>query len=338
MSHRVLVSVGLLTMVTAGLLLAPVAAVGQSQTSASESTAPQTPWGQPDLGGVWDFRTITPMERPEELAGQAFLTAEEAANLEQDAVDRDDRLWNESARRTEAGGNVGAYNNFWMDRGTRIVGTRRTSLIVDPPDGRIPARSAAGQQRADARAAYLQEHPADSWQDRSVGERCMLGFNAGPPMEPRAYNNHLQLFQTAEYVVILNEMVHDARIISLGDGAALSDGVTQWMGDSRGRWEGETLVVETSNFYNKNSFTERHGATPDMQLVERFTRVDADTLVYEFTVADPATWTRPWTVEVPMARSADQVWEYACHEGNYGMDGILAGHRAEEREAGDGSR
>ena len=327
MNHRVLAAAGRLAVLVAVVLSAPVPALAQSGTE-----APQTPWGDPDLQGVWDFRTITPLQRPEELGDQAFLSEEEAANQEQEVLERNARLWNEAARRTEAGGNVGAYNNFWMDRGTRTVGTRRTSLIVDPPNGRIPPLSEAGQQRADARAEYRSDHPADSWADRSVGERCMLGFNSGPPMEPRAYNNHMQLFQTADHVVILNEMVHDARIIPL-DGGSLAEDVTQWMGDSRGRWEGGTLVVDTTNFYNKNSFTERYGATPAMTLVERFTRVDAETLLYEFTVEDPATWTVPWTVEVPMMRSDDQVWEYACHEGNYGMDGILAGNRAEERDA-----
>ena len=323
MNHRMLAAG--LAVLAAVALSAPVPALAQTE-------APRTPWGAPDLQGVWDFRTITPLQRPEELGDQAFLTAEEAANQEREVVERNARLWDQAAQRTEAGGNVGAYNNFWMDRGTRTVGTRRTSLIVDPPNGRIPPLSAEGQARADARAEYRAAHPADSWEDRSVGERCVLGFNSGPPMEPRAYNNHMQLFQTADHVVILNEMVHDARIIPL-DGGSLDDGVTQWMGDSRGRWEGDTLVVDTTNFYSKNSFTERYGATTAMTLVERFTRVDAETLVYEFTVEDPATWTAPWSVEVPMMRSEDQVWEYACHEGNYGMDGILAGHRAEERDA-----
>ena len=323
MNQRMLVAAGLAAVVWSG----PVPASAQGGAE-----APRTPWGAPDLQGVWDFRTITPLQRPEELGEQAFLTEEEAADLEREVVDRNARLWNEAARRTEAGGNVGAYNNFWMDRGTRTVGTRRTSLIVDPPNGRIPPLSEAGQRRADARAAYRRDHPADSWEDRSVGERCVLGFNSGPPMEPRAYNNHMQLFQTPGHVVILNEMVHDARVIPL-DGGALPARVTQWMGDSRGRWEGDTLVVDTTNFYNRNSFTERYGATAGMTLVERFTRVDARTLLYEFTVEDAATWTLPWTVEVPMLLSEDQLWEYACHEGNYGMDGILAGHRAEERDA-----
>ncbi len=299
-------------------------------TALAQDPAPRTPWGAPDLQGVWDFRTITPLQRPEDLGDREFLTEEEAANLEQDTIQRNEELDNRAARRTEAGGSVGAYNNFWMDRGTRTVGTRRTSLIISPSNGRIPPLSAEGQRRADARAEYREAHPADSWEDRSVGERCVLGFNSGPPMEPRAYNNHMQLFQTPGHVVILNEMVHDARIIPVTDGPALHEDVTQWMGDSRGRWEGDTLVVETTNFYNKNSFTERYGATTAMTLVERFTRTNAETLTYQFTVEDPATWTSPWTVEVPMAFSEDEVWEYACHEGNYGMDGILAGHRAEE--------
>ncbi len=319
-------------MLAAGLAVLAALVSSAPAPAPAQTEELRTPWGAPDLQGVWDFRTITPLQRPEELGDQAFLTEEEAANQERDVVERNARLWNQEAQRTEAGGNVGAYNNFWMDRGTRTVGSRRTSLIVDPPNGRIPPLSAEGQARADARADYRAAHPADSWEDRSVGERCVLGFNSGPPMEPRAYNNHMQLFQTADYVVILNEMVHDARIIPL-DGGSLHEGVTQWMGDSRGRWEGDTLVVDTTNFYNKNSFTERYGATTAMTLVERFTRVDAETLLYEFTVEDPATWTAPWTVEVPMLYSDDQVWEYACHEGNYGMDGILAGHRAEERDA-----
>lgn len=338
MSYRVLVSTGVGAAVIAVVLAVPIPASSQTQGAAG---APRTPWGQPDLQGVWDFRTITPMQRPDNLAGKDFLTEEEAANLERAAVDRDTRLAGRSAQRTIAGASVdtgtdgapGAYNNFWLDRGTRIIGTRRTALIVDPPDGRIPALTSEGERRAEARRVYLQAHPADSWLDVNSAVRCIVGFNAGPPMEPRAYNNHMQLFQTPDHVIILNEMVHDARIIPLSSGPDFPEGVLQWMGDSRGRWEGDTLVVDTTNLYDKNSFTNRYGATPHMRLVERFTRVDAETLIYEFTVEDSATWTRPWTVEVPMAKSEDTLWEFACHEGNYGMDGILAGHRAEERDA-----
>ncbi len=338
MSYRVLVSTGVGAAVIAVVLVVPIPASSQTQGAAG---APRTPWGQPDLQGVWDFRTITPMQRPDNLAGKDFLTEEEAANLERAAVDRDTRLAGRSAQRTIAGASVdtgtdgapGAYNNFWLDRGTRIIGTRRTALIVDPPDGRIPALTSEGERRAEARRVYLQAHPADSWLDVNSAVRCIVGFNAGPPMEPRAYNNHMQLFQTPDHVIILNEMVHDARIIPLSSGPDFPEGVLQWMGDSRGRWEGDTLVVDTTNLYDKNSFTNRYGATPHMRLVERFTRVDAETLIYEFTVEDSATWTRPWTVEVPMEKSEDTLWEFACHEGNYGMDGILAGHRAEERDA-----
>ena len=299
-------------------------ALGQSTTTA---------WGDPNLQGIWDFRTITPMERPEELADQEFLTAEEAANLEQEVLDRNDELDARAAQRTEAGGRVGAYNNFWMDRGTRTDGGRRTSLIVDPPNGRIPALTADGQGRKDATAA-LRGRLAIGPEDRSMGERCLLGFNAGPPMEPRAYNNHTQFFQTPNHLVILNEMVNDARVVPLDGRGHLPDGVRQWRGDSRGRWEADTLVVETRNFHTRTAFSERQGSSPDMHLVERFTRVDADTLLYAATMTDPSTWTEPWTFEVSMVRSDEPVYEYACHEGNYGMDGILAGARSDEAGGG----
>ena len=308
--------------------------------------APRTPWGQPDLQGVWDFRTITPMERPESLGDQEFLTDEQIADLERGVADRNARLAARPAQRTVVSNSVdrgvdgapGSYNNFWMDRGTRVIGTRRTSLIVDPPNGRIPPMTAAAERRRAAERQHTRDHPADSWTDRSIYERCILGFNSGPPIEPRAYNNHMQVFQTPGYVVIFNEMVHDARIVPLVPRDPLPGHLRQWMGDSRGRWDGDTLVVETSNLYRQNSFTWRQGATQDTRVVERFSRLDATTLLYEFTVEDPATWTRPWSAEVPMSLSEDQVWEFACHEGNYGMDGILAGHRADELRATQGSR
>ena len=302
--------------------LAPAPAVAQNE-------APRTAWGAPDLQGIWDFRTITPMERPEELGEQAFLTEEEAANLEQATVDRNAQLLQAEAQRTEAGGNVGAYNNFWMDRGTRTVSNRRTSLIVDPPNGRIPPVTAAGQARKDA-LAERRGRPAYGPEDRSMGERCILGFNAGPPMEPRAYNNHAQLFQTPGHVVILNEMVNDARIVPIDGRGHLPNDVTQWRGDSRGRWEGDTLVVETRNFHTDTAFSERQGSSPDMLLTERFTRVDDGTLLYEATMDDASTWTQPWTFEVTMFRTEEPVYEYACHEGNIGMDGILTGARADD--------
>ena len=327
MRHRVLASM----CVVAGV-------VSLSALPVAAQTAPRTAWGQPDLRGVWDFRTITPLQRPESLAEQEFLTEEEAANLEQEVLDRNADLANRPALRTEvtesvdrgADGAPGFYNNFWLDRGTRAVGTRRTSLIIDPPNGRIPDLTASGQRTADARRAYRQEHPADSWVDRSAYDRCILGFNAGPPITPGGYNQNLHLFQTPDHVVLVTEMVHTVRVVPRDGRPALSDGVRQWSGDSRGHWEGETLVVETSNFNDQRGW---RGSTTNMKLVERYTRVDADTLDYEFTVIDPETWTSSWTASIPMRRSLNPMYEYACHEGNHSMDGILAGRRAEERAA-----
>ena len=330
MRHRVLGTV------TAAM----VAAVG---LSASAQDAPRTGWGAPDLQGVWDFRTITPLERPERLGDQAFLTEEEAANLEQEVVDRNVELANRAARRTTVTESVdrgeegapGFYNNFWLDRGTRTVGTRRTSLVVDPPNGRLPEMSPAGRERTTARREYLREHPADSWLDRSAFDRCILGFNAGPPITPGGYNQNLQVFQTPDHVVLLTEMVHTVRVVPLDGRPALPDDVRQWSGESRGRWEGDTLVIETSNFNDQRRW---RGTTRNMTLVERLTRVDADTLVYEYTVDDPDTWTRPWTASIPMQRAEEPLYEYACHEGNYSMPGILGGHRMDELAAAAAGR
>ena len=291
----------------------------------------RTAWGAPDLQGVWDFRTITPLERPEDLGDKAFLTQEEAAQREQGAVDRAVRLWNREAQRAEAGGNVGGYNNFWMDQGTNIIGTWRTSLIVDPPDGRLPEVTEAGRARAAAnRGSFSSDLPA-SYTDLSNSDRCLMGFNAGPPITPAAYNQNVQLFQTPDHLVMLTEMVHTVRVIPLDGTPPLVEGLRQLSGDSRGHWEGKTLVVETANFEARRDW---RGSTEGMRLVERFTRVDADTLEYEFTVTDPETWDAPWTVNLPMRRNEFQMFEYACHEGNYSMEAMLGGARADERAEG----
>ena len=308
--------------VAAILSLAPLPA--GAQEGASE--APRTAWGAPDLQGVWDFRTATPLERPEQLAGREVLTDEEAAEVIEQLAER----WTRLAEGNES--DPGAYNQFWFDYGTSVTDDRRTSLIVDPPDGRIPALTPDGETRAAARRDRRRDHPSDSWADRGIAERCILGFNAGPPMESSAYNNIMQVFQTADHVVIYNEMVNDSRIVPLDGRPHLPGDVQQWRGDSRGRWEGDTLVIDTTNFTGKTSF---RGSGPGLNLVERLTRVDADTLLYEYTVDDPATFDRPWSVAMPMKQSADPVFEYACHEGNYGMEGILAGARADEREAAE---
>ena len=305
------------------LLILPGGALAQPGGDAA--SVARTPWGTPDLQGVWDFRTVTPLERPDELEGKEFLTDEEASEFEQQlAATRVDRRPRD--------GSTGTYNQFWFDRGTTVVSDKRTSLIIDPPDGRIPPVTPGAQARLDA-MRDARQRPAHEPEDRNVAERCILGFNAGPPMEPRAYNNNVQLFQTPDYVVLLNEMVHDVRVIPLDGPPHLSPTLRQWMGNSRGRWEGETLVVDTTDFYDQTSFSQRQGSTRDMHLVERFRRVDADTLLYEFTVDDPATWTRSWTAAIPMTRSEEPIYEYACHEGNYGMLNILTGARAADDAA-----
>ena len=316
--------------------LVPIAVAGQTRSATSDSwTPPGTPWGDPDLRGIWDFRTITPLERPSQFAGKQVLTDEEAANFEAQEnrrLNRDlvDPKKGGAIYPPESEGGVVPYNEFWYDRGTTLVEDKRASLIVDPPDGRIPPLTAEAEKRAAARREYRRDHPADSWEDLSLGDRCIVGFNAGPPIVPGAYNNNVQLFQTPDHVVILNEMVHNARIVPL-DGRPHGT-VRQWVGDSRGHWEHETLVVETTNLSEKSSF---RGSSANLHLVERFTRVSPDTIRYEFTVEDPETWTRPWTAAVPMTKTQGPMFEYACHEGNYAMEGILSGARAEERAAAE---
>ena len=306
-----------------GLLALPALALAQDD-------APRTDWGAPDLQGIWDFRTITPMERPEDLGDKAFLTEEEAAERERRAVERDIELWEADARRTEAGGSVGGYNNFWMDRGTRVIGTRRTSLIIDPPNGRLPEMTEEGTaRRADGRGSFS-DRIQNSYTDFSNADRCLMGFNAGPPITPGGYNQNVQIFQTPDEVVLLTEMVHTVRVVPLDGRTELDESPAQWSGVSRGRWEGDTLVVETANFDVDRNW---RGASAEMRLEERFTRVDGDTLEYEYTVTDPETWTAPWTVNLPMVRSDLPLFEYACHEGNYSMETMLTGARADEAAA-----
>ena len=306
-----------------GLLALPALALAQDD-------APRTAWGAPDLGGVWDFRTITPMERPEDLGDKAFLTEEEAVQREQAAVQRDIELWEADARRTEAGGSVGGYNNFWMDRGTRVIGTRRTSLIIDPQNGRLPEMTEEGQARRAAGRGSFSDQIQDSYTDFSNADRCLMGFNAGPPITPGGYNQNVQIFQTPDEVVLLTEMVHTVRVVPLDDRTELDESLAQWSGVSRGYWEGDTLVVETTNFDVDRNW---RGASANMHLEERFTRTDADTLEYEYTVTDPDTWVAPWTVNLPMVYSDLPLFEYACHEGNYSMETMLTGARADEAAA-----
>jgi hypothetical protein len=296
--------------------------------------APRTADGQPDLQGVWDFRVVTPMERPTELAGKQILTEAEAAKFEEQASVRNNRDRNVPA------GNVGDYNEFWYDRGKKLTDSKRTSLVVDPPDGKIPPLTPEAQRRqaaaTEARRGVGTDEPTPGGWVEDLGSgglrvRCLLGFNSGPPMTPGAYNNNFQLFQTPEYVVILNEMVHNARMVPM-DGRPHGS-LRRWAGDSRGRWEGDTLVVDTTNFTDKGTglFVLQYQGDENAHVVERFKRLDANTLLYEFTLTDPTIWTKPFSGSFTMTKTTEKVYEYACHEGNYGMVNILAGARADEK-------
>jgi len=286
-------------------------------------TPPRTPDGQPDLQGVWTNVTITPLERPANLAGKEFFTAAEARQYEKDTVDRN------NADRRDGGAQADlnrAYNDAWYDRGTRVVETLRTSLVIDPPDGHIPrvaSQSAGGPPPGFGR-------PPEGPEDRSLPERCILWPTAGPPMMPSFYNNNYQIVQSPGYVTILVEMIHDARIIPIDSRPHVDSKVRQWMGDSRGHWEGNTLVVETTNFNDKVRFQR---AGQNMKLVERFTRTAPETITYEFTVTDPSAFAKPWTAQIPMKRTDGPIIEYACNEGNYAMEGMLAGARADEKKS-----
>jgi hypothetical protein len=303
-------------------LLALGVLVALGATVQAQSGAPRTPDGKPDLQGTWSFATLTPMERPKEFGTKAALTPEEARQYAEDSRKR------RNMDTRSGGGAVDverAYNDFWWDFGT--TASLRTSLIVDPPDGQRPAYTPEAQKRMASQFSGLRR-PAEGPEDRMLAERCIVGFNAGPPMAPSAYNNNVQLVQTKDHVMLLNEMVHDARVVPL-DGRPRQK-LTRWMGESRGRWEGDTLVVETINFKGPTSFG---GSSENLKLTERFTLDGPNTLLYRFTVEDPTTWVKPWTAEIPMARSAEPIFEYACHEGNIGMEGILKGARMDEQQA-----
>jgi len=307
------------------------ASAGAALVVAATTLAAQSATISRDLDGVWAFSTLTPLERSAEFSGKPALTPQEAAAFEKRTIERNDRDRRDASSPDADLG--GAYNEFWWERGTRVANVRGrlvTSLVSDPPDGRIPPLTPEAQKRAAERAADRRQHPADGPENRSLGERCLM-FNAGPPMLPGPYNNYVQIFQMDRAVVILNEMIHDARVVTVsadGGSAHPPAAIRRWQGDSRGRWDGSTLVVDTTNFTDKTNF---RGSGDQLHLVERFTRVDPRTLLYEFTVDDPSTFTRPWSAALPMTKTNDRVFEYACHEGNYALADILRGARAEER-------
>jgi hypothetical protein len=330
MRHRLAINVGVLAALIAWLPFAIALVSGQARSSAANAkvsskteTTPRTPWGDPDLQGVWSYATLTPLERPASVGGREFFTREEAAAREAEAeVDAPPRP-----------GDPGTYNVHWFDRG-KIASNLRTSLIVDPPDGRLPLTPEARKLIA-AKTQYAQAHPADSWLDRSAWDRCIT-YHGVPPIST-GYNNTYQILQTPDYVAILVENIHDVRIIPLDRRPRLSDSIQQWNGDSRGRWEGKTLIVETSNYSDKTQL--RFPSSARTRAVERFTRVAADVIDYQFTIDDPTVYTRPWTAVRPFTRLPNyRIYEYACHEGNYAMSGILAGARAEEKAAEEAAK
>ena len=318
--------------------LAPLPVGGQTPTAAKRTaktwTPPRTPDGKPDLQGMWTNATITPFERPKALAGKTFLTEEEAAALEEQAAER-----RAHADDAPTPGNVGSYNDVWFDPGTKVVATRQTSLVIDPPDGRVPVKPSAEATR-DRNLTN-----EDSYELMSPWDRCIT---RGPGrMFPAGYNNAYQILQTPGYVVILHEMIHEARIIPVDGRPHLDQSIRLWTGDPRGRWEGNTLVVETTNFNEKgwiatNAASGRLRGVPHsdaLRLVERFTRVDADTINYEVTIDDPNVYTRPWTVAIPLSRDDSyQMFEYACHEGNRAIENTLSMARAAERRAAEAAK
>jgi hypothetical protein len=326
-----------------------LSAVAQSHTPAAKPGASagktvsirRTADGHPDFNGIWTNVTITPLERPRDLAGKEFFTEQEGGAYEKQMVQQRNRDQRDRGTERDV---ASAYNDFWWDSGTKIVRTRRTSIIIDPSDGRIPALTPERQQQLAALAAAAKRRcdepgceplnggqlgPADGPEDRPLQERC-LSFGNAVPMLPTAYNNNYQIVQSPGFLSIDVEMVHDVRRIATDGSAHLPSNVRQWMGDSRGHWEGDTLVIDTSNF---TPLTRFRGSDENLHLIERFTLTDPDTLLYRFTVDDPTAFTKPWTGEIPMVRAEGPLYEYACNEGNTGMNGILSSARTDEKKA-----
>jgi len=324
--------------------LSSSAALAQTSTAPANAasaatkawTPPRTPWGEPDLQGTFSNRTITPFERPANVGGREFFTRDEVAALEKGAQERNGDEGRNKGTRADV---ERAYNDFWWDRGTKVT-TPRTSLVIDPPDGRVPTQTEAAKLRAADegkrpafRGAGANGRGTDSWLDRSTFERCITrGMPAA--MSPTAYNNNYRITQSPGFVAIQIEMLGGTRVIPTDGRKHISTAIRQWMGDSVARWEGDTLVVDTTNFTDKVLY---RGAAENMHLVERFTRVASGQIDYRVTIEDPTTFTKPWTLAIPFVDTGEDMFEYACHEGNYGMEGILSGAREEERaKAGAG--
>jgi hypothetical protein len=325
MRHRLASEVGVLAALIglAPFGVPPVAAQARPATANAKvnpktETTARTAWGDPDLQGTWSYASLTPLERPASVAGREFFTREEAAAREADA----------ETDAPPVAGDPGTYNAHWFDRG-KIDAKLRTSLITDPPDGRLPL-TAAAREAIKTKREHTRLHPADSWLDRTAWDRCIT-YHGVPPIST-GYNNTYQIFQTPGYVAILVENIHDVRMIPLDGRPRLNDTIRQWNGDSRGHWEGNTLVVETTNYSDNTEL--RFPSSRNTRSVERFTRAGDDVIDYQFTIEDPTVYARPWTAVRPMTSLPGyRIYEYACHEGNYAMSGILGGARAEEKAA-----
>jgi hypothetical protein len=332
MGYRYLASLGALAV----MIVAPVAGQTQPAAKGKTWTAPRTPDGHPDLQGVWTNATITPMERSSKMQGKATLTDAEAAAYEKsDAEELNKQDGQSDGPLIAAAGSsgTGGYNVLFVDRGSelaRVDGVKRTALIVDPPDGKVPPITPEARERNSAMMRSFFRY--DDIKDRPLSERCLIGFGStsGPPMMPVLYNNNYQIVQTPDAVMIVVEMVHDVRIVRM-NGTHAPPNVRQWLGDSIGHWEGDTLVVDTTNFNDQTRF---RGSSEKLHVVERFKRVDANTILYRVTIDDPTTFTKIWTMEYPFVATKGPVYEYACHEGNYAAFDIMGGARKADAEAG----
>ena len=346
MSRRIHASLAVLATVAVVAVASPSAVHAQGQKTAAKAkvySAPKTTWGQPDIQGLWNNATTTPLQRPNDATGKDVLTDEEVAQRDQDVAEQrnTDRRDENAPALGQSGARGGrgtvadverAYNEFWWERG-KTVANKRTHLLTDPTDGKLPPLSDEGKTRLDAKKAYAAGRgPSDSWDDRRLGERCII-YRGIPPL-PTGYNNNYHIVQTPEYVAILQEHINEIRVIPVDGHPHVGRSVRQWLGDSRGRWEGGTLVVETTNFSDTAMIFGYDGPLTDsLKVVERFTRVSDDMIDYTFTVEDPKTWSRAWSGQLPWNKTPGPLFEYACHEGNYGMKHLLSGARAEEKAA-----
>jgi hypothetical protein len=338
MNHRRRVSGNVFAVLTLILALVSMPVAGQAPSTgkatngapAKPYTPPRTPDGQPDLQGFWTNSTYTPLERPKDV-NKEYYTPEEAEAAIKVAAERENE---QTVPGTTADVHYD-FSQFGLDRSqSTFARSLRTSLIVDPPDGRIPPMTPEGEKRVAARAAARKALGGqyDAVENMPIGSRCIIMAGAGPPMMNAGYNANYQIVQAPGYVMILTEMIHDVRIIPLDGRPQAPAGVRQWTGVSRGRWEGQTLVVETTNFNGKNPF---RGASENMRVIERFTRTSENAISYKFTIDDPSTWAKPWSAEMPMVRTEGPIFEFACHETNYGITNILAGARADEKRAAE---